>query len=234
MRVWASAILAASLVGCGRPPVQSTLGLELQSAEPFVLHRWSFDPAPHLQTPEAPSPIQASTPHDRFLAVYGRWRIEKDATAPSAPHVLEQDGTNVEPARILVERLGFKSAIVRTSCRVDAPAASCGLVFGARAEDDYYVARVEPANHVVRLVHVVGAVEQELATSSASVDPSRWVQLSVWTRRGDTFVSVDGTVVLSSLAEPQLAATTLGRVGLFAHGPASFDDLAAMEIERPK
>jgi hypothetical protein len=225
MRAFLVGLLSAGLFACHRPPLYVTAGLELASAEPAVLHRWSFDPAAHLQPPSAPSPIQVTTPHDRFLAVYGRWRIVEDATAPSAPYVLAQDQTSKEPARILVERIGFRSAIVRARCR-----GSCGVIFGAQSEDDYYVAQVDPGEKTVKLSRVVATVEIELARSSVHVEEGRWIGISVWTRDGDTFVSVDGEVVASSLHDELLERAEVGRVGLWSKGPAAFDDLAAMEL----
>ncbi len=229
MRAFLIAGLGAGLFACNRPPLYITAGLELASAEPAVLHRWSFDPAPHLQSPSSSSPIQITSPHDRFFAVYGRWRIAADATAPSAPYVLEQAKASKEPARILVERIGFRSAVVRARCRAGA-SASCGVIFGAQNEDDYFVAEVEPATKTVKLSRVVATVEIELARSSVQVTEDQWMAVSVWTRDGDTFVSVDGEVVASSLHDEALARAPMGRVGLWSKGPAVFDDLAAMEL----
>ncbi|MBI2394344.1 MAG: hypothetical protein HYV09_32540 [Deltaproteobacteria bacterium] len=220
-------LLGASLA-CTRPSLQTTRGLDFTLAEPFVLHRWSFDPAPHLATPASPSPIQATTPHDRFLAVHGRWRVEADAAAPSAPHVMSQEQATSVPARILVERLAFEGVSVRAKCRPDDAAATCGVIFGARDESDYFVARVEPSARAVQLSRVVGAVEIPLGVSHVEVAAHEWHEIAVWTRAGDTFVSVDGAVAFSAKLDD---ASPTGRVGLFAEGKASFDDLGAMSLE---
>ena len=63
-----------------------------------------------------------------------------------------------------------------------------------------------------------------------NVDPDRWATIKVWTRDGDTFVSVDGEIAASSLHDEALAHAPMGRIGLWASGPARFDDLAALEL----
>jgi len=50
----------------------------------------------------------------------------------------------------------------------------------------------------------------------------------VWARGGDVFVDLDGAVALSA----KITTDDLGRIGLFARGDASFDDLAATALDR--
>jgi len=190
-------------------------------------YKWSFDPAPHF-APSPPSPIQSTVDRTRFLAVLGKWRIDRDDSAPSAPHVMKQERADGHASRILVELLGFKGVTAKTKCRLDGALddASCGVVFGARAEDDYLVARIEDGH--VRVLEVRGAVEQELATATMTTTRHQWHELAVSYRGGEVSVSVDGGVVVSA----KLPEVGLGRIGLFARGDASFDDLSASATDR--
>lgn len=225
--------LAATLVSgvlvssCARPPVNPTTGIDLTAAEPRVRYKWSFDPAPHF-APSPPSPIQSTGSRTRLLAVLGRWEVARDEHAPSAPHVMKLERGDAHPARLLVERLGFTSVSARAKCRIDDTRddASCGVIFGARAEDDYFVARIDGSE--IQLLHIVGAVEVELGKASAVVDRSTFHDVMVWARGGDAFVSLDGALAFSA----KLDAVPLARVGLFARGDASFDDLSAMALDR--
>lgn len=216
------------VVSCGRPPVNPTTGIDLTAAEPRVRYKWSFDPAPHF-APSPPSPIQATTPHTRLLAVLGNWQVEKDASAPSAPYVMKLERNDSHAARLLVERLGFSSVSARAQCRIDSARddASCGVIFGARSEDDYFVVRLDLGQ--LRLLHIVGAVETELGNSSAAIERGSFHDVMVWARGGDVFVSLDGAMAFSAKIE----VLPLSRVGLYAVGDASFDDLSAMALDKP-
>jgi hypothetical protein len=222
-------LLMLTALGCGRPPENPTAGYELVHAELGVKHRWSFDPAPHFP-PSSPSPIEVTAPRDRFLAVLGRWEVERDDSAPSAPHVMRQRRDDQRASRILVQHLGFGGVQATVKCRLngDEGDASCGLIFAARAEDDYLVARIDARE--IRLVRVTGAVETELARSRAEplATARAWHEATVWARGGDVFVHLDGEVALSARTEADL-----GRIGLFARGDASFDDLVAVALDRP-
>jgi hypothetical protein len=218
-----------SSLSCGRPPVLPTTQVDISLAEPRVRYKWSFDPAPHLGTPSSPSPIQSTVPRTRLLAVLGAWGVQRDDNAPSAPHVMKLERSDSHAARLLVERLGFTSVSARVKCRIDdmREDASCGVIFGARAEDDYFVARID--GHEIRLLHVVGAVETELGKSTALVDRASFHDVMVWTRGGDAFVSLDGALSFSA----KMPDIGIARVGLWARGDASFDDLSAMQLDRP-
>jgi hypothetical protein len=221
-------LVALGLFGCARPPVNPTTNVDLAAAEPRVRYKWSFDPAPHF-SPSPPSPIQSTTSHTRLLAVLGSWGVANDEQAPSAPHVMKVARDDGHPARLLVEQLGFGSVSARAKCRIDSTRedAACGVIFGARAEDDYFVARIDGRD--VKLIHVVGVVETELGSSTVLADRSSFHDVMVWARGGDAFVSVDGALAFSAKI-PELSLT---RVGLFARGDASFDDLSAMALDLP-
>ena len=228
MRLFLAATLL--LTSCGRPPpVSPTTGIDIAAAEPRVRYKWSFDPAPHF-APSPPSPIQSTVSHTRLLAVLGSWEVARDENAPSAPFVMKLERADAHPARLLVERLGFTSVSARAKCRIDDTRedASCGVIFGARAEDNYFVARID--GREIRLLHIVGAVELELGKSTALVERATFHDVMVWARGGDAFVSLDGALQFSA----KIDEIPLSRVGLFARGDASFDDLSAMALDRPE
>lgn len=230
MRKLLLALIALGSFSCGKPPLNPTSQVDISLAEPRVRYKWSFDPAPHLGTPSSPSPIQSTVSRTRLLAVLGDWQVSRDDNAPSAPHVMKLERADAHPARLLVERLGFTSVSARAKCRIDGARddASCGVIFNARAEDDYYVARIDGSE--IRLLHVVGAVETELGKSTAVVERGTFHDVMVWTRGGDAFVSLDGAMAFSA----KVPDVGISRVGLWARGDASFDDLSAMQLDRPE
>lgn len=227
MQKFLFAVVALGALSCSKPPLNPTSQLDLSLAEPRVRYRWSFDPAPHF-APSSPSPIETTKSRTRLLAVLGKWQVEKDELAPSAPHVMKISREDAHPARLLVEALGFTSVSARAKCRIESTRedAGCGVIFGARLEDDYFVARID--GHEVRLVHVVGAVETELGRSSIVIDRTAFHDVMVWARGGDAFVSLDGQLAFSA----KIDAPTISRVGLWARGDASFDDLSAMQLDK--
>jgi len=227
MRSLALATLALAMIGgCHGTPIATTYHLDAKAAEVGTTYRWAFDPAPHF-SPSPPSPIQATTPHDRFFAVLGRWHVERDDSAPSAPHVLRQDRryASHEAPRILVEHLSFASFRLRATCKVDGEG-SCGVVFHAKDGEEYLAARLDPSSREVKLVRVLGDTESVVERSTVAIAPSDgWHQLDVTVHGHDAYVSVDGSLAFSAV----LPDGGAGLIGL-AHrgeGVASFDDFEA-------
>jgi hypothetical protein len=214
---------------CARPPENPTSGVDIVAAAPFVKYRWSFDPAPHFP-PSPPSPIESTASRTRFLAVLGKWGIERDESAPSSPHLMRQRREDGHPSRLLVEQLGFAAVTATAKCRIDGARedGSCGVVFAARSESDYFVARIDDRG--VQLAHVGGAIETVLGSYAASLARDQWHALEVSSRDGFITVSVDGTLAVSK----QAPTSEFGRIGLFAKGNASFDDLTAISLRHTK
>lgn len=210
---------------CGRPPENPTSGVDVVAARPGTTYRWSFDPAPHF-APSPPSPIESTSSRTRFLAVLGKWNVERDETAPSAPHVMRQYRADGHRSRLLVEQLGFDGVVATTKCRIDGPTedASCGIVFAARSESEYAVARIDDRG--VHLAYVSGETEMALGDFAAPVARRKWHEVRVWARGQTIEVSLDGGVAL----HVDVPAPGFGRIGLFAKGDASFDDLSAASL----
>ncbi len=220
------ALAALATASCHRTPAATTYHFDAKAAEPGTTYRWAFDPAPHF-APSPPSPIQATTPHERFFAVLGRWHVERDESAPSAPHVLRQDRVykSHEAPRILVEHLAFASFRIKATCKVEGDG-SCGVVFHAKDGEEYLSARFDPRTREVVLVRVLGDGETVLEKSTSPMGVSdEWHALEVTVHGRDAYVTVDGTLAFSAV----LPESGGGLIGL-AHrgeGVASFDDLEA-------
>lgn len=186
-------------------------------------YRWSFDSAPPTPGTGAVSP----SPERVFDAVLGHWGIQPDADATSLPGVYRQDVRfgALDVPRVLVRGLAFGDLDAAVRCRVDAGgiAQGCGLVFDARDSDRYFVARADAVEGTVRLLHVSGDEEREIAHARALVTPHVWHSLSVQARGEQIVVAWDGQRVIAAVDW----AREGGRVGLatVADAVTSFDDL---------
>jgi len=188
-------------------------------------YRWSFD-----SPPPTPATGQVSPSPERvFDAVLGGWGAHPDADATSLPGVYRQGlrfGA-LDAPRVLVRGLIFGDLDATVRCRADSGvrAQSCGLVFDARDSDRYFVARADALEGVVRLVHVTGDGEQEVAHAAALVTPHVWHTLTVHARGEQVVVEWDGQRVIAAVDW----ARDGGRIGLATAADAvtSFDDFEA-------
>jgi hypothetical protein len=159
--------------------------------------------------------------------VLGHWAIAPDRDAPSAPGVYRQDArlAPLDAPRVIVAGLVFRDLALRVACRPDTGAAGegCGLVFDAAGSDDYFEARADALEGVVRLVHVGAGEEREVATAPALTTPHVWHSLAVRTRGERIAVDWDGARVIDAVDWSRSG----GRVGLATRADAvtSFDDL---------
>jgi len=224
MRRTSLLVLAVLPVACaGRTPVLVTNGGDDTMVARGATYRWTFD-----QHVPVPGTGEVAVPPERtFIGVLGHWGIAKDRDAPSPPGVYRQDegfGPTDKP-RVLVSDLVFRDLALRVSCRPDSGTAGegCGLVFDALGSDDYFVARADALEGVVRLVHVHAGEEREVASASAPVAPHVWHAMSVRTRGERVRVEWDGVLVLDAVDW----ARTGGKIGLATSADAvtSFDDL---------
>lgn len=233
----AAATVALSLAGssaCTRTPA-ATPRLDLATrAEPGVTYRWRFDPAPHFAEP-IPSPLESTAPHRQFLAVEGKFHLQRDDAAPSAPWVLRSDGahTTSHAPRVLVDGLAFDGVRARVKCRIEGGVheSSCGLIVDASEYDRYVVARLDAVDHALHVVAVEDGVEHELARREVPVAQGEWHQLEVLANGADLVVHVDGAIGFagSVAGEPSQRPRA---IGLYSQGDSvvSFDDLEATAI----
>jgi len=188
-------------------------------------YRWSFDTAPPTPGTGQVSP----SPERVFEAVLGGWGARPDADATSLPGVYRQGlrfGA-LDAPRVLVRDLIFGDLDATVRCRADSGvrAQSCGLVFDAHDSDRYFVARADALEGVVRLLHVTGDGEQEVAHAAALVTAHVWHTLTVHARGEQVVVEWDGQRVIAAVDW----ARDGGRIGLATAADAvtSFDDFEA-------
>jgi hypothetical protein len=188
-----------------------------------TVHRWTFDDgSPTRGTGEI-----GAVPERTFFAVLGDWHVTSDADAPSLPGVYRQDArySPTDAPRVIVGNLFFRDLALHVRCRPDSGLVGegCGLVFDARGSDDYFVARAESLARVVRLVHVRGGEEREVASAPALVTAHVWHSFSVRTRAERVAVEWDGERVLDAVDFTREG----GKIGLATAADAvtSFDDL---------
>ena len=180
--------------------------------------RWSFEDG-------APGSLPPG-----FEALLGEWKIEVEATAPSASHVLRQTGTFRGPdfPRIVVQGQTFGDLTLRVRCRPESGRIdqACGVVFRLQDGDDYYLARANALEGNVRLYRVVKGDRQQLASADAKVTSNAWHGLAVTARGRKLEVRWDGALVI----EASDASFAAGRIGLWtkADSVTAFDDLEAV------
>jgi hypothetical protein len=216
-------VVASPLACAGRAPVFLTTAGDDTVVAKGTTHRWTFDePEPVSGTGEVAAPTART-----FVGVLGRWGIAKDRDALSPSGVYRQDAryAPTDSPRVVVSNLVFRDLTLRVACRPDSGAAGegCGLLFDARGVDDYFVARADALENAVRLVHVHGGEEREVASAPALVTPHVWHAMTVRTRAERVIVEWDGATVLDAADY----ARTGGKIGLatIADAVTSFDDL---------
>ena len=212
----ALAVLALC-AGCeATPSAFTTAGGEV-AAERGRTYRWQFDePAP-------------STPAEGFVRVLGDWKVELEASAPSAPRVFRQTGSFRSPdfPRVVVQDLVFHDLTLRVGCRPESGETdrACGLLFRAKDSDNYYVTRANALEGNVRLYEVVNGGRRQLASADLEVTSGAWHMLELRARGPELSVSWDGREVFSTSD----SRFERGKIGLWtkADSVTAFDDLEA-------
>jgi hypothetical protein len=154
-----------------------------------------------------------------------RWAVVPDATAPSAPHVLEQSGSGtfpwcVRPDVALAD--GFVEVKMKpVSGREDRAG---GVVWRWKDGDHYYVARANALENNVSLYYTEGGARKTLRYVDAPVEAGAWHTLRVEFRGTHIRVVFDG-IVRIELDDSHVAGA--GAVGVWtkADSVTRFDDL---------
>lgn len=158
----------------------------------------------------------------------GEWRVFDSPDAPSPPHVLAQlIGKDAEHAYKVVlvasteaADLDLEVAFKAIEGRGDMGG---GLIWRARDDRNYYLARANPFEQNIRAYVVVGGVRRMLGNANHNIPVDRWHRLRVIVR-GDRFqVRYDDHAVLDLRDDTFLS----GRIGLWTKSDAVtyFDDL---------
>jgi hypothetical protein len=174
------------------------------------------------------------TPPAGFTARSGQWRVVEDPTAPSTPCVLAQTGAQDESAFNLVLQDDFKGADVELAVALRAVAGEIdqggGLVWRAKDERNYYLARWNPLERNLRMYEVVDGERHQLASETVRADPG-WHELKVSMRGDQMRCSLDGRASITARDGSFLAP---GKIGLWTKADAvtHFDELSIKSGDR--
>lgn len=173
--------------------------------------------------------------HDSGEGGPARWRVVADASAPSGPHVLEQQDAGGEELRFTTALADAPVARdVRVSVRMLPVSGdldrSGGIVFRAATPDDYYVVRANLLEKDVGLYRVVGGVRTRIDAWERRLAFRRWHEMTVEARGDRIVVTWDGEQILDVRDTTHLAA---GRCGLWTKADAvtRFDDLRIESLD---
>lgn len=165
----------------------------------------------------------------------GRWVVQAEADAPSAPNVLAQLDAGRTSDRFPIgvanaTSLRDMSLSVRckpVSGRVDQ---ACGLVFRYRDEDNYYLTRANARGNDIRLYYVKGGRQREIARWKGTVTANAWHELRVEARGDRLEVYWDGRRVIE---KQDATLPDAGRVGIWAQADSVtyFDDVRVVPLE---
>lgn len=191
------------------------------------------EPPPREHGPAAPSVTwrfddAAAVLPNGMEVQSGTWSVVGDPDAPSKPSVIAQTeaGGASQFHVLLVQR--EQPADVDLSVSVRDVAGDTerggGLLWRARDEKNYYLARYDPREQDCRIYKVVDGNRQQLASAKVNAAPG-WHRLRVRAFREAIECSLDGLVVTSTRDR---TFTGPGRAGLWTKGDAQthFDDLA--------
>ena len=154
----------------------------------------------------------AGTAPQGFTAVEGRWAVEADDEAPSAPNVVVGAGGG-----LVADRPELVDFVAQVRCTPD-----CGLVFRFQDSENYDVAWVNVAERRVVVHQVIAGQRTQLASTPLYAWDLWWHTLEVQAHGREVLVSWDANPVLAT----QDVLLTEGRVGLWSRrGEVRFDDL---------
>ena len=200
-----------------------SLADERTAAQGNALRTWNFDGDAAGVLPEG---FVVGTLFDGRPA--GDWRVLAAPDAPSPPHVLAQQmNRGAEHAYKVVLVQGTTATDLELEVSFLAVAGNGdrggGLIWRARDDRNYYLARANPLEQNIRAYRVVKGVREQLVNFNQIIAGNQWHVLKMEARRDRMQVFYDGHPVLD-LRE---STFTAGRVGLWTKSDAvtHFDDL---------
>ena len=128
-----------------------------------------------------------------------KWTVEKDDSAPSKPHVLEQTGEATFPV-CLKDDTHVKDGFVEVKFKPVSGKEdqAGGVVWRAADADNYYIARANALEDNVSIYHTIKGRRVEFKSVKERVKSGVWHTLRV-DFRGDRFtVTFDGKKVLEA------------------------------------
>jgi hypothetical protein len=174
-----------------------------------------------------------------LLEVLGKWHIDADEGAPSAPNVFRQGRgyLDADAPRVLLQGVVVLGMTASVKLRPEAGerARGGGIVFQAQSVEDYLLAYADTLHGVLTLSEVEGGDEHEVARAPIEPASGGWHELMVM---ASTAGIGDGLAV--AWDHKTLVTTRYdgrpGRIGLSTKGDAvtSFDDLDVVaQVEGP-
>ena len=170
------------------------------------------------------------TPAGWTAAITGRgeskWTVERDASAPSAPHVLKQSGQGTYPICLKNDsklKDGFVEVKFKPIAGTEDQAG--GVVWRARDHDNYYVARANALEDNVTIYHTLKGKRVSFKNTKMKVAPNQWHTLRVEFAGNRFTVAFDGQKVITA-SDSKLEEA--GQVGLWtkADSVTLFDDFS--------
>jgi hypothetical protein len=156
----------------------------------------------------------------------GRWAVRPDASAPSAPHVLQQSGAGAFPW-IVRTGTSVKDGFVEVKFKALAGKEdqAGGVVWHWKDGDNYYVARGNALENNVSLYYTQGGRRITLKYVNAPVPPQVWHTLRVEFSGRRIAVSLNGKKAID-MEDGHIIGP--GTVGLWtkADSVTAFDDFA--------
>jgi len=153
-----------------------------------------------------------------------RWTVERDATAPSAPHVLRQSGTATYPVCLRQTPLlrdGFVEVKFKAITGREDQAG--GVVWRAVDVDNYYVARANALEDNVTIYHTVKGRRVAFRNIDLKITPAVWHTLRVDFIGSKFTVTFDGTKVIEA-TDATFSSAGMTGVWTKADSVTLFDD----------
>ena len=218
--------LVAMLVGASAVP---RLNSAEERSEKATQRMWTFDTDRAGEAPAGFSCGRTGTGRG------GRWVVQVDQEAPSAPNVLAQvdaDATDYRFPVAVANEPTAKDFHLTVRCKpvsgqIDQ---ACGLVFRYQNEKNYYVTRANALEGNIRLYHVVNGDRRQFAGWKGAVTSGVWHELRVDAQADHLEVYWDGRKTIDAHDNTFPHA---GKVGVWtkADSLTYFDDLRVEPLD---
>lgn len=213
--------IAACDTGSGAG-LQENAGPAAPAQGPAVV--WSFEDVEPGLLPDGWK-VEATHQHGPLAT----WEVVEDESAPSGSHLLALTRTNHASGGTFnlcwTDQVSFRDGEIQVRFkavrgRVDQGG---GVIWRARDENNYYIARFNPLEDNFRIYFVKDGVRQTLASVDIELEAGRWHTLKIVQRGRDFEGWLDGQKLLAGSDDTFPEA---GGVGLWTKADAvtSFDD----------